>query len=136
VSGTRRTPLDRPPVAQITPRAVDLFIAMGKLRCTCPPPPPEYWKHKICVGCERWYDLHGLLDDELGCEPWEWPCVARQGPKHAGSTCMNEGIAARMAALKAAAKARRAATATRRTASLPLDEEDTNAPVAGEDTLS
>jgi hypothetical protein len=109
MSGTRRVPLDRPPVAQITPRAVDIYIAMGKLRCTCAPPPPdEYWKHKMCVGCERWYDLHGLLDDELGCEPWEWPVVARQSPKRAGSTCMNEGIAARMRLLKDAVRRRTA----------------------------
>jgi hypothetical protein len=135
MSGTRRTPLDRPVVTQITPRAVELYVAMGKLRCTCPPPPSPTWPP--CPGCAKWWDLHDLLDDEIGGEPWEWPVVARQGPKHAGDTCMNEGIAARMAMLKAAVKARRATAATRRAASPPLDEEDTNAePVAGEGTLN
>jgi hypothetical protein len=109
---TNRTPIARPSAVQITSRALDLYEAMGRLKCTCAPSPPdEYWKRKMCAGCERWYDLHDELNDELRCEPWEWPCVARQSPKRAGSTCMNEGIAARMAALKAAAKARRTASA-------------------------
>jgi hypothetical protein len=106
MSGTRRTPLERRSVAQITPRAVDLFEAMGKLRCTCPSPERTRYVSP-CPGCERWYDLMDALHMELGCEPWEWPYVARQSPKRAGSTCWNDEIAARMAALKAAAKARR-----------------------------
>jgi hypothetical protein len=102
---TNRTPVARPAVAQITERAIDLFVAMGKLRCTCPSPrPPTVGP---CPGCERWYDLHDELTDELQCEPWQWPCVSRQSPKRAGSTCWNEEIAARMALLKAAAKAQR-----------------------------
>jgi len=31
MSGTRRTPLDRTSAVQITPRALDLYVAMGKL---------------------------------------------------------------------------------------------------------
>jgi len=99
--GTRRTPLIRPPVGQITPRAVDLFVAMGRLRCTCPTPKPP--TQPPCTGCERWYDLHAELHSELGCKPWEWPCLARQKPKGAGSTCMNASIAATMTLLQEAA---------------------------------
>jgi hypothetical protein len=103
MSGTRRVPLARRPVVQITAEAVRLFEAMGKLKCTCPPPSPT---RSPCPGCERWYDLHAELHDELRCKPWEWPCVARQSPKRAGSTCMNETIAATMTLLQEAAKRR------------------------------
>jgi hypothetical protein len=108
---TNRTPIQRPAAAMISPRAIDLWEAMGNLRCTCAPRDwdGKYWEHQQCPGCERWYDLHGELNDELGCAPWEWPCVARRSPKRAGSTCMNEKIAATMARLDEAAKARRAA---------------------------
>jgi hypothetical protein len=101
MSGTRRTPLTRPPVGQITPRAIDLYESMGKLKCTCPSPKPP--TQGPCPGCSRWYDLHDDLHTELGCRPWEWPCVARQSPKRAGSTCMSESIAATMTALDEAA---------------------------------
>jgi hypothetical protein len=37
---TNRTPIQRPALTMISPRAVELFTAMGKLRCTCPPPSP------------------------------------------------------------------------------------------------
>jgi hypothetical protein len=109
--GTRRTPLDRPAVGlRITERAVDIFIAMGKLRCTCPPVPADYWTHKTCASCERWWDLHSELADELGTsvELWEWLIVARQSPKHAGTFAVNEGTVARTVAFQEAAKARRA----------------------------
>jgi hypothetical protein len=125
MSGTRRTPINRPKAVQITSRAIDLFVAMGKLRCTCPPPSPGWTPP--CPGCERWWDLHAELDDELHCEPWQWPCVARASPKHAGSPTWNEDIAARTAALKAAAKARR-------TESSPLENGGPN--VADRDTLT
>ena len=139
MSGTRRKPLARRSAVQITPRALDLYTAMGKLRCTCPPRPPEYWKHKMCAGCERWYDLHGELNDELRCESWEWPCVGRVSRKRAGSTCWNEDIAARMAALNAAVRQRRAERTETGTivpvTMTPSLEEDIDAnPVASEDT--
>jgi hypothetical protein len=52
---------------------------------TCPPPST---KRSPCPGCERWYDLHDELHWELQCNPWEWPCVARQSPKRAGSVSL------------------------------------------------
>jgi hypothetical protein len=126
MSGTRRTPISRPPVAQVTARGVELFTAMGKLRCTCPSPRPP--TQGPCPGCEQWYDLHDALHTELKLPPWQWPCVARQSPKRAGSTCWNDDIAARMAALKAAAKARRVTPSSQ--------EGSPNEPVASPDTVT
>jgi len=121
---TNRTPIERPALTMISSRAIDLYVAMGKLRCTCAPPPPEYWKHKMCPGCARWYGLQADLHEELRCEPWQWPCVARQSPKRAGSTCWNEDIATRMAMLREAARARRTSSS-----SPPLEEGSIAEPV-------
>jgi hypothetical protein len=123
---TNRTPIQRPALTMITPRAVELFVAMGKLRCTCPPPSP---KRSPCPGCERWYDLHADLHDELQCKPWEWPCVARQSPKRAGSPTWNETIAATMTALQEAARRRAAPSPSR-------EEGDPNAEPVGQDTFT
>jgi hypothetical protein len=101
MSGTRRVPLGRRPAVQITPRAVELFVAMDKLRCTCPSPKPP--TQSPCPSCERWYDLNNELHIELHCKPWEWPCVVRRSTTRAGSTAWNEDIAARMALLEEAA---------------------------------
>jgi hypothetical protein len=109
MSGTRRTPLARHSVAQITPHAIDLFVAMGRLRCTCPSPRPP--TQEPCPGCAHWYDLHADLHVELRRKPWEWPCVARQSPRGAGSPCWNEDIAARMTLLDEAVRRRTAASA-------------------------
>jgi len=54
-----------------------------------------------CPSCATWYDLHAELHAELQCEPWD-------SPKRAGSSCMNEEIAARMKLLREAAEAGRA----------------------------
>jgi hypothetical protein len=64
---TNRVPINRPAVAQISERAVDLYIAMGRLKCSCPSPRPRTLGP--CPGCAKWYDLHDLLDDELGLPP-------------------------------------------------------------------
>jgi hypothetical protein len=102
MSGTRRTLLTRLPVGQITPGAVDLFVAMGKLRCTCADPRPL--TEGPCPGCTRWYSLHDELHRALACRPWEYPCVARQRPRGAGSPSMTAEIRSRMEALQAAAE--------------------------------
>jgi len=114
-----------PPEPKITDRALDLFAAMGRLRCTCPPPRPL--AGGPCPGCAAWFDLHAELHDELKLKPWQWPCVARQSPKRAGSHALNNEISVRMAMLDAAAKARRTA---------PSEKEGSPdaEPVAGEDT--
>jgi hypothetical protein len=109
---TNRTPIDRPSTVRITERALDLWESMSRLRCTCLPVIPEhYWTHKQCASCRRWGDLQAELNDELQCEPWQWPCVARRASrKRAGALDWREqDVADRTAMLKAAAKARRAA---------------------------
>jgi len=128
MSGTRRTPLARRPTEKITDRALDLFEAMGRLRCTCPPPEPL--TGEPCPGCKQWYDLHAELHDELHCKPWEWPCVAQQSPKGADDpSCWNVNIERRMKMLKDAAGARRTASSS------SLEEGNTDAePVAGPGT--
>jgi hypothetical protein len=123
MSGTRRVPLARRPAVQVTPHAVDLFAAMAKLRCTCPPSSPSW---KLCPGCQQWYDLHADLHVELRLKPWQWPCVARRSPKRAGSTAWNEDIAAIMALLD---------EAVRRRAAAAREKEDPDA-IAGQDTLT
>ena len=60
---TNRTPIARPVLTMISPRAVALFAAMGRLHCTCPPPSPT---RELCPGCDRWWDLQAELVDELG----------------------------------------------------------------------
>jgi hypothetical protein len=127
---TNRTPIHRPALTTITSRAIDLYEAMGKLRCTCPSPKPP--TQGPCPGCEQWYNYHDALHSELHYEPWQWPCVARQSPKRAGSTCMNADIAARMALLKEAAKARRTSPPTSEKEESP----DVAEPVAGPGTLA
>ena len=109
MSGTRRTPLVRRPAVQVTPRAVDLYIAMGKLKCTCPPPA---LKRSTCPGCERWWDLHADLHSELAAKPWEWPVAARKSPKRAGSPTWTETIAATTALLDEAVRRRATASSS------------------------
>jgi hypothetical protein len=49
-------------------------------------------------------DLNRLARN--GFKPWEWPCVARQSLKRAGSPAWNEDIADRMAILDEAVRRR------------------------------
>ena len=62
---TKRIPVNRPPVVQITPAALAAFKAMRALekQCSCPP------------ACEAWRDQHAILWRELKCRPWEFPCI-------------------------------------------------------------
>jgi hypothetical protein len=126
MSGTRRVPLARRPTVQITPRAIELYEAMGRLRCTCPSPKPP--TREPCSGCRRWYDLHGELDEELRLPPWYWPIVGRQGARAAGSPAMNETIAATMKMFEDAIRRRRAAVSARK------EREGANAEPAGEES--
>jgi hypothetical protein len=74
MSGTRRTPVARRSITPITPRAVELYLKMRRLRCSCPPPGREYWKRPTCASCEKWWNLHRELDRELAPRPpWIWP---------------------------------------------------------------
>jgi hypothetical protein len=75
---TKRIPVNRPPVVQITPAALAAFKAMRALekQCSCPPRDPvRYWEHQQCAACEAWRDQHAILWRELKCRPWEFPCI-------------------------------------------------------------
>ena len=85
MAGTKRIPLARRPATLVTPRAVELFVAMGKLRCTC------NGHSSSCEACDEWWRLHDELHDELCLKPHEWPCVARQGPKARGTGLRGRG---------------------------------------------
>jgi hypothetical protein len=56
---------------RITARAVALFRQIRRLRCAS-----GHW-HDDCEACRQWSNLHGDLNDELGCLPWNWPCLSR-----------------------------------------------------------
>jgi hypothetical protein len=71
----------------ITPAALAAFAAMRELeqRCTCPPRDwgGKYWEHPPpCAACEEWWRRHNILHRELGCRPWEWPCVRNPDAKN------------------------------------------------------
>jgi hypothetical protein len=91
---------------RITPRAVELFIEMCALRCTCPPKDPvRYWEHQRCAGCEEWWELHSQLLTESNCKPWEWPCIQNPlvaRPKNAGREKWDEIARERWRELEAA----------------------------------
>jgi hypothetical protein len=140
---TNRVPINRPAQAMVSPRAIELFVELERARrarkhaddCVV----SEFGLCEAeCAACERWWTAHNELHDELRLDPWLWPAVPRN-PYPVGSPGAREwrpdaDAKALWDRLKAA---HRAATATRRTASLPLDEEDTNAePIAGEGTLN
>jgi hypothetical protein len=76
MSGTKRVPVARTPIPQITPRSIELFDAMKRCCCTCPPIDWEgQWGRQQCPGCKRWWELQNELCDELRTKPWEYPCV-------------------------------------------------------------
>jgi hypothetical protein len=74
---TNRTPLARQSTAPINPQAVELYLKMRRIRCSCPP--PELGRsapstRDQCGHCERWWSLHSALDEALGpAKPWLWP---------------------------------------------------------------
>jgi hypothetical protein len=92
MSGTKRRPRARAPATPITPYATELYAEMGKLLCTCVPEPRRIHPNCSCPGCQKWLDLQTELNNELQCKPWQWPCVRRRGPKHAGSRRMSRPL--------------------------------------------
>jgi len=80
MSGTKRTPVARQQVAaRVTPRAIQLFDSMRRIRrCDCPPYDPmvDWRKERVrCAYCKRRSDLDDQLHRELGLRPWEWPTI-------------------------------------------------------------
>ena len=75
---TKRTAIARPRRGQLVPEALDIFEAMKKLECTCPPVDFEGANvdGEDCPGCQRWRSLHSRLAQLLpGVRPWHWPVV-------------------------------------------------------------
>jgi hypothetical protein len=83
MSHTKRTPIARPSALQISPRAIELFVALERARkrrnaVSCIPGDSGsgYCSTK-CKACRDWYALHGELHDELGLQPWQWLALPR-----------------------------------------------------------
>jgi hypothetical protein len=76
---TKRIPTGRSVTLQITPLAIQLFEEMRRLDnlCMCPSIDwgGKYWVRNECAACERWWELHSQLHDELQCKPWHWPAI-------------------------------------------------------------
>jgi len=82
----RKRRLSKERDTRITVRAIEIFDAMMRIRCSCDPDD----RNTKCAGCRR-YDL---LDEQLGLElktpVWQLPTIARPGgvcpypPGHAG----------------------------------------------------
>jgi hypothetical protein len=80
--GTKRNPIRRPTVQQISARAVELYGALrrasrarrGAIDCTNAK--SGYCTTK-CRACQAWYDAHDVLHTELRLKPWEWPALPR-----------------------------------------------------------
>jgi hypothetical protein len=116
---TTRTPIDRPARPPITRRAVQLWEAMQRIECTCPPRNwSRYWEHEICDGCAERNRLRRGIHAELQLKPWEIPAVmAPDAPnpwpvgsrRHAGWR-PNADAVERWLALEAAARELRRAT--------------------------
>jgi hypothetical protein len=105
---SKRTPIHRSLVMQITPRAVAIYEQMCRIRCTCLP--REYGAPYVqpCVNCGRWWRLHNELHRELKLRPWHWPTIPSiSGGSRPGAEEL-EGELRQAAALeRRAARARR-----------------------------
>jgi hypothetical protein len=87
---TNRTPIQRPALTMISPRALELFaeleLARRARRRAVDCAVSEYGLCTAdCRACTRWYDLHDELHRELGLRPWQWPCLPRN-PYPSGSS--------------------------------------------------
>ena len=67
----RRRP---PPKQPFTPAALAAFKRMRVLenKCTCALLADQ---NELCPACEKWWEQHRKLHDELRCKPSDWPCV-------------------------------------------------------------
>jgi hypothetical protein len=67
---TNRTPINRPPTARFTPKAISIFKHMMTLQCTC-----RGDERFECSGCKEHDALDGELARELNLKPWQYPAV-------------------------------------------------------------
>jgi len=70
---SKRPPTRRKPVAVITDRAIDLFDDMETLETQCSCGGDVLFE---CDACEKYWDQHNILYDELKLKPWQWPAYA------------------------------------------------------------
>jgi hypothetical protein len=85
MSGTRRTPIYRPPRGRFSDEMLDLFITMQRLQqaCQCGP--------RACFGCEEWRELHGRLANLWPrTRPWFWPIVEHPDARYRPGTVEEE----------------------------------------------
>src|SRR5258708_20028795 len=77
---TNRTPIARPALTMITPRAIELFSELERSR--------RARKHAVdctiseqglctanCRACRLWWDAHAALHTEFRFGPWVGPCL-------------------------------------------------------------
>jgi hypothetical protein len=85
MSGTKRTVIGRPAVAQITPHAIEIFGELERARrarrnaVDCKIGEQQGFCSAVseCRACRRWWDCQEKLHVELGMPLWFWPCVPR-----------------------------------------------------------
>jgi hypothetical protein len=79
---TNRTPIERPTLTMISPRALELFAELERARrarrravdCTIS---EQGLCTTDCRACRRWFELHDQLHVVLRLRPWQWPCIPR-----------------------------------------------------------
>jgi hypothetical protein len=79
---TNRTPIQRPALTMISPRALALFAELERARrarlravdCTIS---EQGLCTTDCRACRAWSDAHNQLHVELRLQPWQWPCFPR-----------------------------------------------------------
>jgi hypothetical protein len=134
---TNRTPIARPALTMITPRAIELFSELERSR--------RARKHAVdctiseqglctanCRACRLWWDAHAALHTELRLRPWVWPCLPRNPypPGSPGAREWRPGTEQEELRDLLNAARRAAVAASKRTAS--LEEDTTNAVVVAE----
>jgi hypothetical protein len=65
----------RSDVQIITPRAIELFKRMKRIRCTCDPAN----RFDQCPGCKQFEELDEQIGLELKVSVWEYPILERPG---------------------------------------------------------
>jgi hypothetical protein len=82
MAGTRRVPLRRPVLQQISMRAIELFRELERARrarrravdCSV----SRYGLCSAqCGACMAWWDAHDALHSELRLRPWQWPALPK-----------------------------------------------------------
>src|SRR5262245_45636877 len=113
---TKRTPINRSPITQVTARSVQLFDAMRRCRCISPGNCNAIVR---CSACDRWWKLQNALCDELATPIYQYPCV--EDPRDGGNRPDAEAL---WRALDAASReARRQERAARKAATQPQPDQ-------------